>query len=275
MKEQFDNKLAQSSVEWLGNTICKAGGHYAYTGSLYLQEDTTRSNYKVYASPYRSWIYDECIGVDIPSGFYNQSGQFLTRQSGLIFDFINGRVLSSGNWGPNLSGSFYRKEFNIQFVSNEVATLYIDRLFNADPNMDYAKTGAFPYSYTAPIIFITNSNAKNDTFQLGGGLTNSHRTYRLYTVTKDNFSQEALVSVLTDKKDSYFPIISSDQMPLQFYGDLKSGHFNYCNLSQQFPCSSGARVKNVYHYKIDQHTLNTAAWFASVYDLELETVRTV
>jgi hypothetical protein len=274
MNEQFDNKLAQSSVEWLNNTICRAGGYSAYTGSLYLQEDTTRSNYKVYASPYRSWIYDECVGVPIPSGFYNQSGQFLTRQSGLIFDFINGRVLSSGNWGGALSGSFCRKEFNVQFTSNEVATLYIDRLFNADPNVDYTKTGVLPYSYTAPIIFVTNSNANNNAFQLGGGLTSSNRTYRLYAITKDNFSQEALVSVLTDTKDTYFPIIPSEKMPLQFYGDLKTG-YNYCNLKQQFSCSSGARVKNVYHYKIDQRTINTSAWFGSVYDLELETVRTI
>jgi len=100
MREQFDNKLAQSVVEWVNNIVCNDGGGFFTPGTpLYLQEDSTRSQFKVYASPYRSWVYDSCVdGATIFSGAYNSSGQFLTRQSGLFFDYQNGRVLSSGNW---------------------------------------------------------------------------------------------------------------------------------------------------------------------------------
>jgi hypothetical protein len=113
MRETFDNKLAQSVIEWLNNVICNDGGGFVNTGSsLYLQDDSTRSAYKVYQSPWRSWIYDSCVdGANIPSGFYNSSGQFLTRSSGLFIDYQNGRVLSSGNWGPSLSGNFSKREF--------------------------------------------------------------------------------------------------------------------------------------------------------------------
>lgn len=277
MREQFDNKLAQSVVEWLNNTICNDGGGFVNTGSnLYLQEDSTRAAFKVYASPLRSWVYDGCVqGANIPTGFYNSSGQFLTRQSGMFLDFQNGRVLSSGNWGPSISGSYSKREFNVQFTSTEVAGLYIDRVFEANKDIDYTKTGAYPYSYTAPIIFVTNTTASNNPYQLGGGVFDSKRNYRLYVITKDTYSQEALVSVLTDKLNKYIPILSSSQMPLTFYGDIKGGSYNYCDYKTPEVCGSGAYIENIFHYKIDQKSNKTTTWFASAYDLELSVVRSV
>ena len=276
MREQFDNKLAQSVIEWLNNTITSEGGYSNHTGVLNLQADSTRANFKVYASPLRSWVYDSCIdGATIPTGFYNSSGQFLTRQSGLFLDFQNGRVLSSGNWGPTISGTYSKREFNVQFTSVEVAGLYIDRMFNANSDIDYTQTGAYPYSYTAPIIFVTNANAQNEPYQLGGGVVNSKRAYRLYVITKDAYSQEALVTVLTDKINGYIPILSSEQMPLKFYGDLKTGGFNYCDLKTIGVCGSGAYIEDVFHYKIDQKSNKSNTWFASAYDLQLSAIRNI
>ncbi len=277
MKETFDTKLAQSVVEWLKNVITNDGQGYINTGgALYLQADSTRQQFKTYQSPYRSWVYDSCVeGANVPSGFYNSSGQFLTRESGLIFDFINGRVLSSGNWGGQLSGNYSKQEYNVQFTSSEVAGLYIDRVFNANPDIDYTKTGAYPYSYTAPIIFVTNANADNQPYALGGGIVKSNRSYRLYCITRDPFGQEALVSTLTDKVNKTIPLLNSSQMPLQFYGDIKSGVYDYCDLKNPGTCASGAYIESIYHYKINQKTNNSALWLASAYDLQLQTIRTV
>jgi hypothetical protein len=141
--------------------------------------------------------------------------------------------------------------------------------------LDYTKTGAYPYSYTAPIVFVTNSNAANEAFALGGGVVNSKRTYRLYCITNNAFSQEALVSVLTDKTNKIIPILNSSQMPLSFYGDLKSGTFNYCNLKTLGACASGAYIEDVFHYKLDYKGNKTNAWMASIYDLQLEVIRTL
>jgi len=277
MREQFDNKLAQSVVEWVNNVVCNDGGGFFTTGTpLYLQEDSTRNQFKVYASPYRSWVYDSCVdGATIFSGAYNSSGQFLTRQSGLFFDYQNGRVLSSGNWGPQLSGTYSKREFNVQFTSTEVAGMYIDRVFDANKDLDYTKTGAYPYSYTAPIIFVTNSNANNEPYQLGGGVVKSKRSCRLYCITNSPFSQEALVSVITDKINKNIPILNSEQMPLTFYGDVKGGSFNYCDFKTPGACGSGAYIKDIFHYKLDFKGNKTNTWFASVYDLNLEVVREI
>jgi hypothetical protein len=277
MKEQFDTKLAQSVVEWLNYTVCNDGGGFSvFNESLYLQEDSTRKAFKVYQSPYRSWVYDSSVnGAIVPSGFYNQSGQFLTRESGLLLDFQNGRVLSSGNWGGLLTGSFCKREFNVQFTSTEVAGLYVDRVYEANKDIDYTKTGASPYSYTAPIIFVTNATASNENFELGGAHVNSKRSYRLYCITNDAYSQEALVTVMTDKVGKMIPIINSSQTPLNFYGDIKNSGFNYESLKTPESCGSGAYIENVFHYKLDYKGNKTSTWMASIYDLKLEIIRIV
>ena len=162
MNFTFDNKIAGSVILWLDNRISSLGqGYINQSTQLFSQNDTSK-NVNYWAAPYKSWIYDSSVtGAIIPSGFYDTSGNFLTRQSGLGIDFINGRVYSTGNLDVVLSGNYSQKEYNVYYSDIDTVNFYLERLYNENPNIKLTQTGTLPYVFDAPCIIVTNSYAKN------------------------------------------------------------------------------------------------------------------
>lgn len=272
MKASFDNIMLQSFQLWLDNRICKEGeGYINVTGLLYQQKDTTR-NQITYASPYSEWVYDSCVpGAVVPSGFYNNQGQFLTRASGITMDFRNGRLLSSGNLGPTVSGVYSRKEYNVYISTEETVNFYLEAVSKENINLEYIKTGALPYGFVAPCIVVTNSYGKNEPFALGG-MQESNRTLRLFVINDNNFKCEALNSLITDAKDMYFSMIPDTEVPLTFYGDLKTpaSGYNYCNLKDKYPCGQGVYIEEVYSYKLNEKSNRNRTFTISLFEMDVK-----
>ena len=273
MKEQFDTKLVTSFTLWLDNRITVGGEAFLnHTGLLYRQTDPSSPFTNIYASPYKSWVYDSCLtGGNIPSGIYNSSGQFLTRTSGISFDFENGRVLSSGNWGNNLSGTYSSKEYNVYFSTEEVTSFFLDEVYRANNDLTYSATGVKPYHFVAPCLIVTNSFAENKPFAFGGQDV-SKRTLRVYAISNNNYKQEALNSLLIDSTRMGFPLVNNADTPLNGYKDLKTGYYNYCNLKSQYGCSD-VFISNVYSYKISDKANRTSNLLLSFFEFDLESVR--
>ena len=270
MKATFDTKASSSVFLWLDNKICKDGeGFVNKPTPLYKQADPSRSNFNVYASPYKQWVYDSCA-TSVISGVYN-GNDFLTRGSGIIFDFNNGRVLTTGNY-TSLSGTVAHKDYNVYYTSDENAKLFIEKTIDENKNLSYSPTGAQPYVFSAPCIFVTTSTAYNEEWGLGG-IDMSKRNYRLYVISNNNYNQEALNGLLVDTAHTMIPLIDDADSPLDFYGDLKTGYYNYCELKEKYNCASGMYIKNVFAYKVDNKQNKSNTLLLSFYDIEAEVIR--
>ena len=271
MKGNFDTKAASSIVLWLDNKICKDGEGYVQKDVIfYKQPDAARAPLIAYASPYKQWVYDSCV-APIISGVYTQSGA-IDRSNGIFFDFNNGRVLSSGDLGARLTGTILKKEYNVYFTTDDQANLFIERNYQENKNISYQSTGIEPYVFSAPCVFVTPSFGNNDPWALGG-IDKSNRTYRIYVVSHNNHNQEALNGLILDSAHKMLPLIDDVDSPFNFYGDLKSGYYNYCDLRSKYNCASGLYINNVYSYKVDSRANKSNTLLLSFFELQTEIIR--
>lgn len=272
MNLQFDNRLAHSFILWLDNKILSQGqGYVNQSTQLFFMPDSSRP-YNYWSSPYKSWVYDSsATGANIPSGFYNSSGQFLTRNSGIGMDFINGRVFSSGNWGPTLSGQYAKKEYNIYYSDINTVNFYLERLYDSNGNIQYDLTGILPYNFNAPCVIVTNSYSTNRPFAFGGQKANE-RQFRLYTLSNNNFNQDALNTIILDSLNFSFPLVDNADLPINFNGDLKTGYYSYNDIIDKYNLP-GVYIKNVYSFKLSEKDNRNIGYSIGIYEFDLETIR--
>jgi len=273
MRPQYSHDVVSSFVMWLDNRLLTTGQAYQnITGSLYPQKVTGVVGW-VYPSPYKSWVWDSCTpGATIPSGFYNSSGQFLTRQSGVVIDFINGRVITPQNWGV-LSGVYARKEVNVYFSSSEETTYVLEQIYNTNPNIKYPLTGFQGNALAAPLVMVTNAKGFNDQWALGG-MDNSQNIIRCFTISNTNYIQEGVNSILQDSAHSYIPLASYSSTPITASGDLKNSNWSYCSdIYDVYGCKNGLYIENVEAFKINDNANKNSTFFISVMDVDVSKPR--
>ncbi len=279
MRPQYAHDLITSTVLWLDNQLCGTGQAYVnITGNLYQQPVVAGRNV-VYASPYRSWVYDSCAaGALIPSGFYTSSGQFLTRASGLVIDFINGQVSSPANWGPSLSGVYARKEMNVYYSSDEEVSYILEQVYGENKNLSYTLTGLVrpgmaPKTLAAPLIMLTNARGENDPWALGG-IDDSKNTVRAFIISDSNYLQDGVNSLLQDAAHQTIPFVPYSVAPWTASGDLKAPPWSYCSgIFNTFGCAGGLYVQNVYAYKISDKVNRNSTFFVSAVEIDLSKPR--
>jgi len=268
-----------SAYLWLDNQICGTGQAYVnVTGSLYLNPVTGGRN-NIYASPYKGWVYDSCVGgAIIPTGFYNSSGQFLTRASGIVIDFNNGQVSTPQNWGPTLSGVYARKEINLYYSSNEEISYVLEQVYGANKNVAYTFTGfrasdGSLKSLAAPLIMLTNTRGENKPWALGG-TDDSKNTVGAFIITNSNYLQDGVNSLLQDTAHSMIPYVPASAAPITASGDLKSAPWSYCtDISDTYTCLNGLYVQNVYMHKVSDKVNRSTTFFLAACDLDLSKPR--
>lgn len=274
MKPQYSHDVTTSFIMWLSNRLEADGAAYQnVTGQLFRQSVSGVQS-TVYASPYKSWIWDNCVsGAAIPSGFYNSSGQFLTRASGLVIDFINGRVTTPQNWGGTLSGVYARKQINV-YLSDPSETSYVmEQVYNENPNVAYPLTGFQGRALVAPLIMVTNSRGINQPWALGG-MENSENTLKCFTISNLPYIQEGVQSLLQDSAHSYIPLATYADAPITASGDLKTPGWSYCtDIEGVFGCAQGLYIKNCYEYVISDRANNSPTFLLSISDVEVEKPR--
>lgn len=269
MKPQFSNQLLTSFALWVDNRLTDDGEGFSNESvTLYRQIDPSRTGY-FWASPFKSWIYDSAVtGAIIPTGFYNSNGSLVTKTSGLGFDFINGRVFSSSDFGDTLSGIISRKEYNVYISNEEEVDLFLQRVYEQDPNLPYNNTGIAPYQFAAPCVIITNTSKENIPYAFGG-LDNSVQTLRAFVINDNNYAAEAVDSLFVDSARKHFALISDENIPLDINNDLKTGYYNFDLINIQ-PDVFISRVTSI---KLNEKSNNNSDFTISINDFQVEVLR--
>lgn len=272
MKAQFNNQLLSSFAMWMTNRIQNNGQGYknypVVTG--YLQSEPSRTGY-CYAFPYKSLVYDSSVsGATVLSGVYNQAGNFLTRGSGITIDYIHGRVFSPTNLGSTVSGSLARQEYNVYVSTEEETEFLLERVYNENANLRYTPTGVSFGRFAAPCVILTNAYGKNVPFAFGGQ-DSSEKTIRGLIFSDNNYAQEAVTSLLTDSSKSYFPLMTSAMSPINGYGDVKNGSYNYVNLAAtQTP---NVFIEDVISLKMEEKMNQNKNFTIAIVEFDTVTIR--
>ena len=272
MKYQFNHDLVTSMALWFDNRVLNNGQGYINipVATGYFQPEPSRTGY-CWAFPYRNLVFDSSVsGATVMSGIYNSAGQFLTRASGVTFDYLHGRVFSPANLGPIISGTFSRNEYNVYVATPEELDFYLEKTYNEDPNILYAPTGVSYTKFMAPCVILTDAHGENKPFAFGGQDL-SNRTVRAFIISNNPYNQEAIVSLMTDSARSYIPLITSTNTPLTSWGDIKGGSYNYVNLMN----SLGPRIfiEDAYFLKMNPKANKNKTFLISIVEFDTSTVR--
>lgn len=274
MNVQFTHILKTSFALWLDHALLNGAQAYQnVTGQLYPQQNSgVRGN--VWAAPFKSWVADSCVnGATIISGAYNKNGQFLTRDSGIVIDYQNGRIISQQKYAGNLTGIYARKDYNIYTSTEDEIDWWLTEVYGANKNISYTLTGMVDGPFAAPCIILTNSRSTNRPWALGG-MRESDSTIRAYVISNSQkpFYKEAVVSFLNDTAQYSFPLVSFGDVPYTASGDLKSGYYCYNDLCNQYS-PPNVYIENVHSYAVNQRQNNATSFTVDLVEFDLNMVR--
>jgi hypothetical protein len=279
MKETFNHKLFTSFTIWFENQILRVGEAFEnQTGIFYPQVDSSLPAYSTYTSPYKQFVYDSAIsGANIISGVYPVgSNTFIPRgTSGLKIDYQNGRILfnSGVNLKSGFSGRFATKEFNTYITNFDSSQFIFESAKGVNKNINYTATGIAPRIYKAPCAILTFSDSTNVGFAFGGeDMTKS--TIRAIFISKDLWQQDGIHSIFRDTNNLPFPTIPSSSTPLNFFGDIKTGYFNYNDIISLYGTpGTMSWVDKVYSSKMSEKTNNNDNYYVSYLEFDINSVR--
>lgn len=237
MKQQFDNNLGMSFYLWAENYLLDKGESYiTKTSKLYYTPDRARPGYVAYSAPYKQWVYDSGVsGAHVCEAISGSFGTLTRGQSGLTFDYENGRILLSGSMGGslNISGTYSIKEINFYTANETDDSLIVYGKYFENPRFVKSPTsGIQPYDLVVPAIFINSINSHNENFALGG-MDNTKINMSVIVMAENLYQLNATLSLFRDAKNRVFPLIPIELDPLNEFGDLKSG-YNYKSIMQQY-----------------------------------------
>jgi hypothetical protein len=234
MREQFQHSLITSFTLWFDHYLLDKGdAYYNTTGTFHPTTDARiGTGYNIFASAYKQFVNDSSItGATICSGIHTTGG-FQNRASGVIIDYDNGRVLSSGiASGAVATGAFSVKDFNIYFVNETEEDLIIENKYKPTSDFPSADAAITPYDMTVPAIFITSETIQNDPFAFGGE-DQTRTTIKCVIMSDDIYKLDGVLSVFADSRNEVFKILPMASHPSNEYGDLKNPPYNYTGLAE-------------------------------------------
>jgi len=234
MKITYDHNLVASFMTWFDFTLSNNGeAFFNTTGNLYPIKSDFYASRKIYASSFKPWVYDTSItGANIPSGVYDGNGNFLTRASGIYFNFNEGWVGTTGvALTTPISCSFAVKEFDI-FYNNEDEDVFLSQTkFVLKPKTPLQEPTAplKANERTFPCVAIKYDPGTNKDFAFGG-TQNTVSEFRVLVAADSNFMIDGILSIFRDTRLSIFSLLDPTNLPLNSLGDYKNNiPFNYIN----------------------------------------------
>lgn len=237
MIPQYIHTLSSSFALWVDHTLLKRGFAYVNKTGQFINYDDSRlpSGWEAWGSPDKQWVANSSItGAIIPSGAYVNSS-FSGRSNGLILDYENGRILTSGiSPSATLTGSYTAKEINVYATNQDEESLivektqeYADQKVGTSINTSYLP----PYQQKLPAIFINVQTQENKPFALGG-MDRSANKINLVVMAKDSYQLDGVLGLFADTADEIFKEIPFESYPYTEIGDLKSPPYNYESLAE-------------------------------------------
>jgi hypothetical protein len=278
MIEQFQHKATNSFMLWFDNYLLKKGEAYSNKSGVfyYYADDRLDDRFKAFGSPYKQWVNDSSIsGAVIPSGVYI-SGNFQTRNSGLLLDFTNGRALISGAASTTtVSGSFAVKDFNIYFTNDSEEDLIVDKKYIPNSRIfSEAISYIEPYDNVVPAIFLSSQSINNTPFSFGGEDTTKIQM-KAVVISENSYQLDGAMSVFADSLNEVFPSIPFSGNPTTEYGDIKNGSYSYDSLKNQYSSEPLFFIEDVVTSKLSDKARKTLAndLFVGFIDFEIHQQR--
>ena len=279
MKETFSHKLFSSFLLWFDYQLLKNGEAYVnQTGIFYPTVDESLPDYSIYTCPYKQLVYDSSIaGANIISGVHPVgSSSFKNRgTSGLSIDFQNGRVLlnSGVNLPSGFSGSFAKKEFNTYITNFDSSQFIFESVMGNNPNIEITPTGIPSRVYAAPCAILNLANSLNNGFAFGGE-DKTTSTIRAVIISQNLWQQDGVLSLFRDTNNLPFPIIPSNEIPINYLGDLKTGYYNYENLVSTYQAPGQMPwIEKVYSSKTSEDANKNGNYYVSFLEFDINAVR--
>lgn len=257
MIEQYHHKLTNSFMLWFDNYLLTKGQAYTnYTGvSLeYYADDRLDSSYKAYGSPYKQWVFDSSVDGAIipsdvtvgntPSGAYNPA---ITGRAGdMHIDFDNGRALvKTTNENYQITADFAVKDFNLYFTNETEEDLIVENKYVVNSRLPSPDIGPInPYDQVIPAIFFNTSTFQNKGFAFGG-MEETTTTITATVMSEDSYMLDGALSIFADSRNELIPVIPMSEHPFDEFNDLKSGTYNYKDLSNQYNKCNGLYINDV------------------------------
>jgi hypothetical protein len=251
MKPQFQHQIVTSFALWLDHVILSRGEAWQNIEStLYYQEDERIDpNYLAFASPHKQWVTDSSIdGAKVIDGI-NLDGYYIKKNSqGIQYDFENGRVLiprSIANVNSYAEALYAVKDFNIYITDQTEEELLIESKFDKNSRYDQDLfEGIKPYDQVVPAIFLSYEHGKNTPFAFGGeDITESF--IRCVVFAENSFQLDGVFSILKDLNNTQIANVGYNEYPLNEFGGLKFGNYDYKDLSDRYAHSYNAQ--SVFH----------------------------
>ena len=238
MKPQFQHKLATSYFLWFENFFFKKSEAYSIeTGKLtYYADERLPSGYKAFGTQYKQIVYDRSLpNTNIPSGLYVNSVFVPFGINDNIFDFENGRFISSGiASGANVTGTFTPKQINIYYTNDTEENIVINVQEKINQSVSNIHTDYYkPYEQKIPAIYISNDTMKNQPLAFGG-LNETITKSKAIVIANNSYELDCVLSIFGDSYNEMIPLVDFDTHPLNEYGALKSG-YSYEQMSKLYP----------------------------------------
>lgn len=225
----FDHNINGSFYLWLDNILLTKGAAFTnYTGIMMPTQTEAYPNLNVYQSPHSQFVYDASVpNAILPSGIITPTGFVAQTGSDLVIDYPNGRVLTSATY-QSVSGSYAFKDVNLYFTDESEHHLLFENKFYLRPIDNQNPTGFNTNEKSYPAIYIQYNPGQNQLLSFDG-LNSTTMNIRAVLLADTKFLFDGVCGILRDTQSLYIPIFTSAQMPFNYYGDYKSGVFNYKN----------------------------------------------
>jgi len=240
MKPQFQHQIITSFALWIDHIILQRGEAFQnIDASFYLQDDPRLDpEFISFASPHKQWVTDSSIkGAEVIKGI-TLDGQYIEKnKEGIRYDYNNGRVVIPrliANESSRVEGVYSVKDFNIYITDQTEEELLIETKFDKNSRFDQEVDGGVkPYDQVVPAIFVSYEEGFNAPFAFGGEDT-TNSMIRCVVFSESSYQLDGVFSILKDLNNIAISNVGFDEHPLNEFGDLKYGIYDYKDLSDRY-----------------------------------------
>lgn len=237
MKTQYENRVLSSFLLWFDHHLLDKGDAFTNHGSKFYDVDGLYYGYNAYGAPFKQFVTDSSItNATVMSGVYvggSSSSHFhQTGEANLVnINYDQGQVYFSESQGSDLvSGNYAVKDFNVYLTSKAEQELLFEDAIKLRSSTTQTETGLAPNAATYPAVFIKNNGGENEPWALGGeDVTKTN--IRAVVMADSQFNLDALCSIFKDSARLSVPVFPDEKYPFDALGGLKSGVYNYNELS--------------------------------------------